>query len=224
MVNLRISSICILLLLVSSFAFASDFHLVIGEIYSHTVMSEEGARFVELYNPLEYSVDLSGWRLEILSSEEEGLNAVYFDEGSIIPTYGFFLIAISTDMGTWPGDWPFPDIITYDIPMDSLDSGVRLVDGGDDTVDTIGWGAVSDSEFYEEAPQINPAMGSSIERKSGMVHSEYQGNSWDTDNNFNDTYIREEPQPQNTDSPPEDPSASVQEHSIGILKALYGIL
>jgi len=204
-------------------AYGADFHLVISEVYSHTVMSEEGAQFVELYNPLTYDVDISGWRVDIYDSEaEDGYSSILLDGVCIIPTYGFFLIGISDVTSNWPSDWVMPDVTTYDIYMESLDCGVRLVDGEGETIDAVGWGAVGDNDFYEEVSQVNPPMGNSIERKSGEIHDEEHGNSYDTDNNYNDTYIRQEPEPQNTDSPAEDPSAHVQDYSIGILKAFYG--
>jgi hypothetical protein len=208
-------------MLITSWALSTDFTLEISEVYSNALPNYIGSRFVELYNPLTYDVDITSWRLEILQPDDT-IVTIPITMSAFIPSYGFFLIGIGSISEPWNYQWPAPDVLSLDANLPAMDTGVRLVDGEGHVIDALGWGAVSDNEFYEEVPQVNPNMGSSIERKSGVVHDEYQGNSYDTGNNYNDTYIRPEPQPQNTSSLTEDPSANVQDYSVGVLKALYG--
>lgn len=217
----RVLLLSVFLVAVAPLAFSTEFTLEISEVYSNALPNYIGSRFVEFYNPLTYDVDITGWRLEILQPDDT-IVTIPITTSAFIPTFGFFLIGIGSINEPWNSGWPTPDVMSLDANLPATDTGVRLVNGEGHVIDALGWGAVSDNEFYEEVPQVDPNMGSSIERKSGAVHDENQGNSYDTGNNYNDTYIRPDPQPQNTSSPPEDPSANVQDYSVGVLKALYG--
>jgi hypothetical protein len=209
------------LVAIAAVAFSTDFTLEISEVYSNANPDLIGSRFVEFYNPLTYDVDITGWRLEILQTDGT-IATIPITASAVIRSYGFFLVGIGSKSEAWNPAWPTPDVMSLDTNFPAINIGVRLVDGEGYVSDALGWGVVSDNRFYEEVPQVNPNMGSSIERKSGVIHNEYQGNSYDTGNNYNDTYVRPEPQPQNTSSPIEDPSANVQDYSIGVLKAFYG--
>ncbi|MBD3401202.1 MAG: hypothetical protein GF399_12845 [Candidatus Coatesbacteria bacterium] len=191
----------------------------LDDIADYVVVSEillapyEGqAPFIELYNPTDDDVDLDGYFIK----SSNGGPVLYLEDD--IPAYGFYLIALAD--ADWPTNWTVPDLVFPELEIDTLSGGIILYDTGE-LVDTVGWGAPI-TDYYEGTPCNTPNTGSSLERKSGSYHDEERGNGLDTQNNLFDFHLRGEPEPQNSDSPIEQPPSSADNQSWSYIKSLFG--
>ena len=184
-------------------------HVVISEVLVSPSSSQD--YFVELYNPTSISRNLGNHQIQTPSI------SLLIPDGTTIAAYSFLLIGQVSD--NWPSSWVQPDL-WYENTGIGTNSGVRLVNNLNETIDTVGWG-IAPFDFYETTPASSPNVGQSLERKSGLVHEEGAGNGRDTDNNSLDIIKRDTPQPQNSDSPPERPSANAESTGWGMIKAIY---
>lgn len=179
-------------------------HVVISEVYPDAI-NETGSEWIELYNPNNYPVNISGWEIYTSSASPD----VIFPEGSIIPPHGFFLVAdVDWDSKKDNKSWPNADY-KDNIRLDNEAGWVKLLNSEGKVVDTVGWG---DAEVYETLPAIKPDEGKSIERKDLVrdcpyvyVYAYAWAPSLDTDNNLFDFIVREKPTPMNSGNR-EDPS------------------
>ncbi|HQK63982.1 MAG TPA: lamin tail domain-containing protein, partial [Candidatus Staskawiczbacteria bacterium] len=151
--------------------------IVINEIQVEGA-DDEKEEFVELYNPTDQDVDLTGWYLQRKTAEGEDFisyaPSALFD-GKIIASESYFVIAREgyfTDKG---------DVFTTNPLTDS--NTLVLKRKGGSVADKVGWGEAQD---FETAPAEAPQAGQSIERKIA---------GQDTDNNFADFVIRGEATP-----------------------------
>jgi len=185
-------------------------HLVISEIKIAGV-DDTKDEFVELYNPFPQPISLANFKLRpfTASGNEKSYLLRPFPENAIIPAFGFYLIA-------------HPEGYRHNITPDALYStkeslansnGLILYNQNNEIVDIVGWGELSTSTIYETTPAPEIPKGFSLERKANL-NSTYEtmkingedeilGNSFDTDNNFNDFILRPDPDPQNSQSLPE---------------------
>jgi hypothetical protein len=134
--------------------------------------SDEKQEFVELYNPNDVEVDLTGWYLQ---KETSGGTVSYFDKKSLfsglkISASGYFLIARV-------GYFVIPANVSVDSAL-SNDTELILKNPNDYISDKVGWGLAQD---YETAPAVNPGKGQSLGRKVLA-----DGTEQDTDNNLAD--------------------------------------
>ena len=179
---------------------AQAINIVISEIQIGGGTADD--EFVELYNPTENDVDLTGWALKRKTAGGTQNNLVASIAGTIA-AHGYFLMAHPS----------YHELTTPDQPYSATSSAlaanntVLLYDGDDEIVDKVGMGTATDKEASSSGV---PAAGMSIERKaeesstaltmaSGGV-DEMLGNGWDTNNNLNDFVLREGPEPQRKDS------------------------
>ncbi|MGC9042860.1 MAG: lamin tail domain-containing protein, partial [Myxococcota bacterium] len=184
-------------------------------IANHIVISEVATRgqtaydeFVELYNPLNTAINISGWKMQYKSSTGTTWSDKFtFPANSQIAAHGYLLLA--ADTADYQG--PTPD---FKFPAGIADnSHIRIVDNNGLEVDKIGFFTTDP----EGSPAQNPCTSSpctkSVERKarntsiaatmqSGGI-DEFLGNGYDTDNNANDFIVRDTKEPQNSSSPPE---------------------
>lgn len=171
-------------------------------VISEIQLSGENARdeFVELYNPNDFSVDLTAWRLTKTTQGGTEANLVASISGQIQP-YSFYLIAHPDAQVSNPD-------LEYSAASNSLTDNnlVRLYsDAGETIVDMVGLGEPIDSETDSA---VNPETGESIERKAvesstaESMRSSHQdwGNGYDTDNNSFDFVLQSQPEPQNSQS------------------------
>jgi endonuclease YncB( thermonuclease family) len=146
--------------------------------------------FVELYNPNDEAVDLTGWLVQSKSAAGitwinrlgEGLPA-----GSIIAARGYFLLA-SAD---------YSDLLVPDYRHDSnwglSDDGghLRLVDSQEQILDKVGYNQADDPEGQPTSGDL--AAEHSLQRKANAASTAVSlalggaeanlGNGWDSDNN-----------------------------------------
>jgi hypothetical protein len=145
--------------------------------------------WVELYNPNDVEVSLSGWSIQKHGSDNpcslvKSFYKKNFNSNAKISPKGFFLV-----VGTSASDLlkSFADMtIGWSLSDNNTIYLVRSEDeisGGDDLdiVDKVGFGV--QSCFSETSPALSPAEAKSIERKNLGL---------DTDNNLNDFKISDE--------------------------------
>jgi hypothetical protein len=193
---------------------ATASHIVISEIQLSGKTTGTGLdEFVELYNPTDEVVNLIGWKLKKISSTGSESNLVSSISGIINP-HSFFLIANPNFSGGVPVD-QYYSATTSGLAADNAailysKSGSNFIE-----VDKVG---IGDAINFETSPVGTPSAGASVERKANENSTsdsmttgadEFLGNGEDTDNNFNDFILRNNPDPQNSSSieePPFNPS------------------
>jgi hypothetical protein len=131
-----------------SYVYSAADHVVISEVQVGGATAKD--EFVELYNPTDTAVDLSGWRLTRKpASGASEPNIVSSISGTIAP-YGYFLIAHPDYDGA----------VSYDLVYSAVSGGIAAdntvtlySDAGVTVVDKVGMGSAGD---FETATKDNP--------------------------------------------------------------------
>jgi len=185
-------------------------NLVISELM---VQGEGGANdeFIELYNPTNQVVDLSGWSIQYRGSQAETFQKKNFVSGNSIPAHGYFLIANSSYDGHM-----IADMSHNSFQLSAKGGTVFLVNNqtlltsatSSSIIDKLAYG--SGSYLFPEGTEFSsvPPLEQSLERKATATSTaqslavngnhHWQGNSWDTDNNSQDFVLQTQPNPQNS--------------------------
>ncbi|MCD6427671.1 MAG: Ig-like domain-containing protein, partial [Caldisericaceae bacterium] len=152
--------------------------------------------FIEFYNASDNDVDVSGWKVMYLSASGTTEYTRYtFPQNTIIPAHKHYLITNSNGYsGSVPGDG------TYSQGLAKSGGGIGLRDNNGTLIDSVGYGSATNA-FVEGNAAPKPSYGESDERKPGGS----AGNGTDTDNNADDFFVQNAPNPQNLDSPPTPP-------------------
>jgi trimeric autotransporter adhesin len=193
---------------------AASTHIVISEIYGGG--GNTGATykndFIELYNPGNTAVDLTGWSVQYLNATGTGTWAKTDLTGSI-PAKSFYLVQEAVGAGGTV-NLPTPDA-TGTLTLSGTtgkvilsNSNVLLTGANPSTaavVDKVGFGPTATG--YETAPTPVISNTTSIERKASATSTaatlatggaeELNGNGYDTDNNSTD-FVVTSPNPQNS--------------------------
>ena len=107
--------------------------LIINEINYHSADNFDPGDWIELYNPQQYAVNISNWKLK----DEVDAHEFIFPAGSIIPSGGFLVVA--ENMNSF--DSLFPNVSNYMGPMGFGLSGngelIRLYNSNGSMVDTV---------------------------------------------------------------------------------------
>jgi len=219
------------LLVYSSFAYFSDTETSTGNVFTaadsfgspvadHIVISEVQIRgstpnptekdFIELYNPTDSSIDLSGWKLRKKNANgtEDSIRVIESEKS--IPAHGFFLWATSDE--------------SYNVTLNadttsaenlSENNSVALLKSDNSMVDQIAWGSTINPQFVEgTAFPANMSGNESIERKAYSTSTVTsmttgtdtdKGNGFDSNDNATDFILRSVSQPQNSGSATESP-------------------
>ncbi len=173
--------------------------------------------FVELYNPTNASINMSGWRLIKEASSGAKTNLVASISGTIA-SHGYFLIAHPS----YSNPSIMPDLF-YSASSSGIANNNTIVlytDAGQATVvDKVGFGTIPVTDFETAQFGINPAVGGALLRKASsgstaesMSGAEVtSGNGYDTDNNADDFVVEGTSFPRNTHSPAANiiPTASI---------------
>ncbi|GGG92532.1 lamin tail domain-containing protein [Pedobacter zeae] len=189
-------------------------HVVISEVYGGGGNSGATYKndFIELYNPGNTAVDLTGWSVQYTSAAGTAWNNPTALTGSI-PAKGFYLIQEAQGAGGTL-NLPTPDAIGT-LALSGTAGKVLLVNttvaqtgskpAGAQVIDFVGFGTANAYEGAGAAPA--PANPTSIERKASASSTaatlaaggteEFAGNGYDTDNNNTD-FVVQSPNPQNT--------------------------
>jgi len=134
--------------------------------------------FIELYNPNNSEVDLTGWYLQKKTSQSNEFSSLVpsdLFEGKIINPSEYFLISHSSSTYT-----NFADILIDDYSLTDNNT-IVLKNPNREIVDKVGYGEANDCEGN---CILNPDPGKSIQRKY------IENNFLDTNDNSNDFEIR----------------------------------
>jgi hypothetical protein len=198
--------------------FAKADHTVISEIQ---IGGSNGANdeFIELYNPTNSNVDMSGWSIQIQSIS--GVFSKKNITGSvIIPSHGYYLIAHSSYNGDVEADMSHSTFT-----LSSTGTTIFLVNNqqtltAGNEISIVDKVSIGNSALNPETASYNnvPTNSTSIERKANFASTsitmgvggldEFLGNGEDTNNNSLDFVTRSAPQPQNAASASEPVSSS----------------
>ena len=164
--------------------------LVISEVMAGAT-GNNNYEFIELYNATEEPLDLEGYRLTYrLSPDAEEVLIYTWDEPSVVPPHGHFLLVRSgVDVGAVPDG-------EFDHPLNTRFGGLTLWDPAGGVADRVGWGDKPELAEGEPAPALENDR--SLERRPGGE----AGNGQDTDDNRADFALNDAPSPQNTGSLP----------------------
>ncbi len=184
------------------------------EVPAHVVISEVQIatnEFVELYNPTNSAINMTGWHWCYFSPKKNWNNSLrdrtFPDEAIIIPSHGFYLIA--TTLGEFPtADWNlnykahFLSDTAGSVGIFPWDPNTKTAEEAKaGKIDAVGWGSAT--YVYETATASTPGSGESIERnplKEGYAPCQ------DTDDNSVDFVVQDTPTPKNTLSPEMEPA------------------
>ena len=191
---------------IPQFVLATGSNVVISEIQIDSIDGTGGIEddWVELYNPTDSTIDLTGWSIQKTSASGGSHYRKKLTDS--IPAHGFFLI-VRNHSNTSESLKNLADILAAGYSFSLSDNNVLylvndnedIIDGNDpNIVDKVGLGSALD---FEGAAIPNPPDGQSVERKPGGEN----GNGEDTNNNINDFFIQTSPNPENSSSPAQPP-------------------
>ena len=194
----------ILFLFFSSFLFliplessATD-HLLITEVQIAGQSSSND--FVEIYNPGDSSLDISGYKLRKRAKTGSEYSVRVFPEGGVIPANGYFLWANTKD--------GYNEILGADVASSQTlakNNSLALLDSEGNVLDRLAWGSDLENPFGEGAAfPKNPEAGQSLERK--FLNGDYQ----DTNDNANDFILNDNPSPRGSGGEPSPPEPVCQ--------------
>ena len=203
-------------------------HVLISEIQVEG--ADVGDEFVELYNPLDHEVDISGWSIQYLSgaaTSTQTISKKNMESDNIIPARGYFLVARAMNeegADGYRGDRT-PDMTHRTFSLSGGANGATIFLVNDTEVITSYSDAnVVDRFAYGSGTGLLPegtAMvlwdaDQSAERKAwdenclaAVPSSEFLGNGCDTGDNSTDFYVRSSPLPQNSNNMSEPRTAPV---------------
>ena len=162
-------------------ALAGTDNVIISQVlYDPT--SQIGKEAVELYNPTQNEIDISGWHIDTSRYKKDAT----IPDGTTLSAGSHYLIADRGWSTAKEQSWPEADH-EQDISLSNNNAGVALK-SGNQTIDAAGWGEAAnlDSQFYEGTPHSGVSKGKSLLRKS------QSGSYVDTENNAND-FIESDP-------------------------------
>ncbi|MCZ4244217.1 lamin tail domain-containing protein [Pedobacter punctiformis] len=190
-------------------------HVVISEVYGGGGNSGATYKndFIELYNPSNVAVDLTGWSVQYAAATGTTTWAGTNLTGSI-PARGFYLIQAAVGAGGTV-NLPTPDAVgtlalsgtagkVLLASTTTLQSGAKPT--GANIIDLVGFGTTANA-YEGTAATPAPSNTLSIERKASASSTtatlalggteEFAGNGYDSDNNNTD-FVTQAPNPQNS--------------------------
>ncbi|MFC0213433.1 S-layer homology domain-containing protein [Paenibacillus chartarius] len=193
-------------------AAAAD-HVVISQVFGGNGTGY-AYDFVELYNPTNEEVDLSGWSVQYgaTGNTSSFANITSIPSGKKIAPHGYFLVS---GAGSTASSTPAPDVVGS-INLSGSNGQVALMStvtafnpGSGVTdyasfkmtaglVDFVGYGTAVRSENDQKAPALTSST--SLYRKNDSGTSDFStpnGNGWDTDDNSQD-FVTGTPAPRNS--------------------------
>lgn len=184
-------------------SFSTADHIVISEFVTRGLTGSYD-EFVELYNPTNYDINLSQWKLQTKPAESENWTNRTGSLGlpeNIIFAHKYYLISAK--------DYDFNIFPDYRHPSNwgLADTGghIRIINNEEIEIDKVGYGNAQDPEG--NASQADLSGSESLERKANILSDSdsmingidlWRGNGYDSNNNNNDFIIRNIPDPQNS--------------------------
>lgn len=163
--------------------------------------------FVEIYNSSSTAIDISGWKLmkkSITGDIWQSKTGEGLADGSIVSALGFFLF------GSREYDYVIQPDYRHTASLSLADSGghIRIVDEIGNEIDRVGYG--NDAIDPETSPIVFDLSLGSAERRAYATSTSqsmslggshyFFGNAFDSDDNSFDFIIKDNPEPQNSDS------------------------
>lgn len=178
-------------------------HVVVSEIQLTGGTGKTTNDFIELYNPIGQTVDLSGWKLRKRTQSGNESSIRVFGDGKTIPARGFFLWANSNE--GFASSLGADESSTASI---AANNSIALFDKDGNLIDAVSWGEELQNPFGEGLPlTAELEANQSFERRAyqnGCVSAEGSGeiigNGCDMDSNSDDFEIRSVSQPQTSAS------------------------
>lgn len=162
--------------------------------------------FVELYNPANVAIDMTGWELGKEAQSGSNLYPLIASLSGSIKPYSYFLIAPTDYSGSVSADLTY--VATNSATISNNNTIILFSDNGITRVDTVGMGSATDNEA---SPAADPAINQSIIRKASATSTAdslspggseaIAGNGYDTNNNANDFVLLQTAMPRNSASP-----------------------
>lgn len=169
-------------------------------------LEKAGEEFVELHNPNDLELDLSGWLLQYKPATSENWSTKSELSGIIEPR-GRYLISTEDYLDEEAIDTMSPGLAKAAGHVRLLEPS--LEEDGEDTVhDLVGWGITADSA-EGELPTVAPEAGQSLKR---IVDED--GYFIDTDINFDDFEVSELPTPVSDEEPIDETTEPVDDEEI----------
>jgi len=150
----------------------------INELIANPDGTDDGAEWIELYNPTDSDVDLSGWMVE--SGTSSYTNATSFEDGIVIKSEGLLLIG-----GALVADADH----VMDIYLGNAATGadaVRIVDCDGQAIDTVLYGSGNPDGWLDDNAEVSdsvaeyPSEGQSIARLTDGVDTNQCGDDFGT--------------------------------------------
>ena len=188
-----------LILVPTAHAAPDGSNVVINEVYGGGGNSGSAFThdFVELYNPTDADIDLTGWQIDQMSAAGN-TGTLHTIASGVIPAGGYFLVQGAAGAND-SGQLPAPDSVAT-FQFSGTNASAELIDATGTPVDLVGWGSAT---RFETAPAPRTANSTSTARITPGV---------DTDNNSVD-FATGAPTPMNsgleatTPEQPEEPEA-----------------
>lgn len=156
-IKMKILLILLAILLVPAFVSA----VLISEVYYDPILHQRGGEAIELFNPLNESVDISNYTISTKMSAQ----AVIIPHGFSIPANGYFLIG-DEDFSIKKDNESIPEA-DYEskITLGNTNSGIALY-YNEQMIDAVGWGNpdLIGEGFYIGIPSNGANKGYSIQR------------------------------------------------------------
>jgi hypothetical protein len=163
-----------------------------GKILFSEIYIKEGTsagEFIELYNPNEFNIDLTGWEIIKINRNGEEQKIVPSSKfKGIIPSFSYFLLVnanTSSEIITNP-DFIYPK--SYYL---AKNNALILIDKEGKVIDKVCWGDIPNANFQNCIP--NPTTASlSLQRKKTVtstpetIINQNLGNAYSTNNSSND--------------------------------------
>jgi hypothetical protein len=163
-----------------------------GKILFSEIYIKEGTstgEFIELYNPNEFDIDLTGWEIRKINRNGKEQTIIPSSKfKGIIPSFSYFLLVnanTSSEITTNP-DFIYPK--SYDL---AKDNGLILIDKEGKVIDKVCWRDILNTDFQNCIS--NPTSTSlSLQRKKTAtstpetIINQNLGNAYSTNNSSND--------------------------------------
>ncbi|MFC3750196.1 chitobiase/beta-hexosaminidase C-terminal domain-containing protein, partial [Paenibacillus sp. GCM10012306] len=147
--------------------------------------------FIELYNPTNNPVDLTGWKVRYASATGSFNNATNLT--GTIPAKGYFLIEEAAGAkGTI--DLPTPDVSKGSLDLGGTNGKVDLVDKSGTTIDLVGYGTATK---FEGSGATAPLSNTTAAIRQAAAGAPTDSRGLDTDNNSTD-FVVQAPSPRNS--------------------------
>lgn len=212
--RVRIAAIlCVFFLATDASAQTAD-HVVISEFATRGgSVGNQAGEFVEIYNPTDTDVDISGWQLQYQSASGSSYNIlVRVPDNTVMRAKSFYLFAGASWGGTPQADVQWPSSGMAD------NGNIRISRANGQPVDRVGYGSGNNPEGTAAPNHGTSANDNSVERKASASSTaatlaaggdeETAGNGWDSNNNAADFVVQSNGRnPQNSSSAQEPLSA-----------------